>query len=150
MLNNIKTFFLNIIVSLSAIWATFAILEIFWLGWFSQSFYQSQMQGLLRDEFIIWPWAAFYLSYGCVIFVLTVVANRDKPWFYASIDGALLGLAAYGTYNLTNYSILEGFTFKLMIVDWCWGTFLTSVSSLSGWIGFQVMRKKLHSDLTDE
>jgi uncharacterized membrane protein len=69
------------------------------------------------------------------------VANRDKPLHYAGIDGALLGLASYGAYNLTNYSILEGFTLFIMLIDWAWGVFLTGVSAMAGWLGFQALRK---------
>lgn len=143
MFEKIKMFFKSIVAALLCIFVAFAILEVFWLGWFSPPLYQTEMQGLLRQEFITWPWVAFYLIYGAVVFVLTVVANRDKPWFYASIDGALLGLAAYGTYNLTNYSILEGFTLKIMLIDWGWGTFLTSACATAGWLGFQMARSTL-------
>lgn len=142
MLEKIKQFFLNIVLSLFCIFITFAILEVFWLGWFAQSLYQTEMQGLLRSEFITWPWVVFYLVYGGVIFVLAVVANRDQRLLYAGIDGALLGLAAYGAYNLTNYSILEGYTLKIMLIDWCWGVFLTSTSATAGWLGFQLKRSK--------
>ena len=76
--------------------------------------------------------------YGCVVFVLAVVANRDKSLFYAAIDGGLLGLASYGAYNLTAYSIIEGFTLKIMLIDWLWGTALTSVSAMAGWLGFHL------------
>jgi uncharacterized membrane protein len=54
----------------------------------------------------------------------------------------LLGLAACGAYNLTNFSILYGFTLKIMLIDWCWGVFLTGTSSTAGWMGFQLMGSK--------
>ena len=98
------------------------------------------MASLLRENYITWPWVVFYLMYGLVVFVLAVVANRDKPLYYAGIDGALLGLASYGAYNLTNYSIVEGFTLFITAIDWAWGTFLTSVSAMAGWTGFQQVR----------
>ena len=141
MLSKIKQFFTNILLSLLAILITFAILDALWLGWFATSWYQTEMQGLLRGEYITWPWAVFYLMYGGVTFVLAIVPNREKPWFYAAIDGALLGLASYGAYNLTCYSIIEGFTLKIMLIDWAWGTVLTSSSAISGWFGFQLLRK---------
>ncbi|MBF7075035.1 DUF2177 family protein [Glaciecola sp. MH2013] len=142
MINNIKKYATNIGLSLIAVFITFALLDAFWLGWFSVDTYQTEMKGMLREDFIRWPWLIFYLMYGFVTFVLAVVANRDKPWFYASIDGALLGLASYGAYNLTNYSILEGFTLKIMLVDWSWGIFLTASSATAGWLGFQFRKPK--------
>lgn len=141
MLAKIKQFMGSIALSLLCIFITFGIMDAIWLGWLATDIYQTEMQGMLRSEYITWPWLVFYLMYGSVTFVLTVVANRDKPWTYAAIDGALLGLASYGAYNLTCYSILEGFTLKIMLMDWTWGTFLTSASAVAGWLGFQVLRK---------
>ncbi len=141
MLDKIKQFFLCIVLSVLSILITFGVLDFIWLGVISPDLYRYEMQGLLREEFIIWPWMVFYLLYGLVAFVLTIVPNREKPWFYASIDGALLGLASYGAYNLTNYSILEGFSFTIMVTDWVWGVFLTSASATAGWFGFQIKNK---------
>lgn len=136
MLSKIKQFARAILGSLLSILVCFAVLDALWLGWLAADSYQTQMAGLLRDEFITWPWLVFYLMYGFVTFVLAVVANKQKPWYYATIDGAFLGLASYGAYNLTNYSILEGFTLSIMITDWVWGIFLTASSATAGWLGF--------------
>lgn len=138
MLDKIKQFSTCIVLSVLSIFIAFGVLDFIWLGVLSPDLYQKEMQGLLREHFITWPWLIFYLMYGLVTFVLTIVPNREKPWFYASIDGALLGLASYGAYNLTNYSILEGFTLTIMITDWLWGICLTSASATAGWFGFQI------------
>lgn len=141
MLSKIKQFLVNILASLFCIALAFGILDGLWLGWFAMDWYQQEMAGLLRSEFITWPWVTFYAMYIVVTFILTIVPNRDKPWFYASIDGALLGFACYGTYNLTAHSVIEGFSFSIMIIDWCWGTFITSMSATAGWFGFQALAK---------
>jgi uncharacterized membrane protein len=141
MIAKIKQYMGSIALSLLCIFMTFGIMDAIWLGWIATEIYQTEMQGMLRSEYITWPWLVFYIMYGSVTFVLTVVANRDKPWTYAAIDVALLGIASYGAYNLTCYSILDGFTLKIMLMDWSWGTFLTSSSAVAGWLGFQVLRK---------
>lgn len=140
MLANIKRFAPNIALSLLCILLCFGVLDAFWLGWFAAHWYQTEMQSLLRAEFINWPWMIFYLMYSGVLFVLAVVANRDKPLYYAGIDGALLGLASYGAYNLTNYSIIDGFSLFIMSIDWAWGIFISATSAMAGWIGFQLRR----------
>jgi uncharacterized membrane protein len=142
MLQNIKTFLQHILISLLFIFLAFGVFDFLWLGIIAADWYQTEMAGMLRDAFITWPWLVFYLMYGFVIFVLAIVPNREKPWYYASIDGALLGLASYGAYNLTNYSILEGFTLKIMLIDWSWGICLSGASATAGWFGFQLFRKK--------
>ena len=130
----------SISISLIAILLCFGVLDLIWFSLIAGDWYQTEMRGLLRDDFIVWPWVAFYLIYGGVTFVLAVVANRDTSMLYAGIDGALLGLASYGAYNLTNYSIVEGFSLFITIVDWLWGISLTSICAMAGWIGFQAMR----------
>ncbi|GLR69946.1 DUF2177 family protein [Agaribacter marinus] len=141
MLANIQRFLSNIFLSIFCIFLCFGILDAVWLGWLATDIYQSEMRSLLRNEFITWPWVIFYLMYGLVTFVLAIVPNREKPWFYAAIDGALLGIASYGAYNLTAYSIIDGFSLSIMLIDWGWGTFLTSISAVAGWLGFQFLRR---------
>ncbi|WP_083256762.1 DUF2177 family protein [Glaciecola punicea] len=142
MLTNVKKFMRSIVISLTCICISFAILDAFWLGYFATNWYQTEMQSLMRSQFITWPWLIFYLIYTSVTFLLAVLPNREKLWTYAAIDGALLGLASYGAYNLTAYSIIEGFTLKIMLTDWVWGTFLTSCCATAGWFGFQAYCKK--------
>lgn len=142
MIKNIVRYMQSILGALIAIFVCFAVLDFLWLGVIADSWYQSEMAPLLRSQFITWPWLVFYLMYGGVVFVLAVVANRDKSLLYAGIDGALLGLASYGAYNLTAYSIIEGFTLFIMTIDWAWGTCLTSVSAMAGWLGFQAFKEK--------
>ena len=140
MLNNIVRFFPSIVVSLLVILLCMGVLDFIWFGVIAGKWYSAQMGSLMRETFVVWPWGVFYLMYGGVVFVLAVVANRDKPFYYAGIDGALLGIASYGAYNLTNYSILNGFPLSIALIDWGWGTFLTSTSAIVGWLGFQRMR----------
>ncbi|MFQ3249285.1 MAG: putative membrane protein [Glaciecola sp.] len=141
MRDNIIRFLGSICASVFAILLTVGLLDLIWFTLISGDWYKTEMNGLLRENFILWPWLIFYLLYGCITFILAVVPNRDKPLYYAGIDGALLGLASYGAYNLTNYSILEGFSLLIMMIDWIWGVFLTSSSALSGWCAFQLVRK---------
>ena len=39
--------------------------------------------------------------------------------------GALLGLVAYATYDLTNQATLRGWPWRVTLADLCWGTFVT-------------------------
>ena len=49
--------------------------------------------------------------------------------------GALFGLVAYGTYDLTNLATIKNWSLKVTIIDLIWGAILTSVvSSLTIWI----------------
>ena len=49
--------------------------------------------------------------------------------------GALFGLVAYGTYDLTNLATIKGWSLKVTIIDLLWGGILTgTVSALTIWI----------------
>jgi uncharacterized membrane protein len=44
----------------------------------------------------------------------------------------MLGLVAYGTYDLTNLSVMEGFNFKIAMIDLAWGTCVTAIAAAIG------------------
>ncbi len=81
-------------------------------------------------------WAAaivFYLIFVTGIIVLAVwPAVERQSLGHAVALGALLGLVTYAAYDLTNLATLEGFPFKVVLVDMTWGTVLcASVSSVT-------------------
>ena len=43
--------------------------------------------------------------------------------------GAVYGFACYGTYCLTNHSIMKEWSWSLSISDMIWGIFLSSMTS---------------------
>ena len=105
--------------------AAFFIIDLIWLGVVARSFYQAQMGHLMRANV---NWAAaivFYLIFVAGIIVLAVWPAVEKQSLgYAVALGALLGLVTYAAYDLTNLATLEGFPFKVVVVDMIWGTVL--------------------------
>jgi len=63
-------------------------------------------------------------------------------WQWAAKRGALLGLVAYGTYDLTNWATLRGWSVQVTLMDWAWGTFATAVACT---VGFLLTRRLLNS-----
>jgi uncharacterized membrane protein len=58
------------------------------------------------------------------------------------LRGALLGLIAYGTYDLTSLAVMKGFTTKIAIIDMVWGTILTgAVSALTVFVGTRLLAR---------
>ena len=49
-------------------------------------------------------------------------------------DGALLGLLAYATYDMTNMATLKGWSLTVSLVDMVWGMVITGASSLAGFL----------------
>ncbi len=46
--------------------------------------------------------------------------------------GALFGLFAYATYDLTNLAVVRDWPVTLSFVDMAWGTFASAVASAAG------------------
>jgi len=50
----------------------------------------------------------------------------------AALNGALLGLVAYGTYELTSWTVLRDWHPNMVAVDLAWGTVLTAGAVTAG------------------
>ena len=123
-----------------ALWIAAAVIllivDMVWLTWLGRGFYVAEIGGLLKERPDMAAAGAFYALYvtGLVVFPL-------RPAFAAGsvsqalLFGALFGLVAYGTYDLTNLAVLKGFTAKIAIIDMIWGAVLSGVTSaLAVWI----------------
>ena len=65
--------------------------------------------------------------------ILVVQPALDRgSWHKALLLGAVFGLCAYGTYDLTNLATLQRWPLRLAIVDMAWGTLLTATTALAG------------------
>ena len=121
----------------------FFLIDLLWIGILANDFYAENIGGLLRDS-VNWPAAfLFYLIYigGIVHFVLVPSLDSGKGMFDVALKGGLLGLFAYGTFDLTALALLKDWPVAVTIVDMAWGTFLTAaVSSSSLWIANIVLK----------
>ncbi|WP_158746890.1 DUF2177 family protein [Acidisphaera sp. L21] len=75
------------------------------------------------------PGVLFYLVYAAGIMVFVIPA---AGWQMTALYGALFGLFAYATYDLTNYATLKPWTVQLAATDIVWGMVLTAVASTLG------------------
>jgi len=110
---------------------SFLLIDAVWLGLVAKNFYRQQLGGLMLPSPNLGIAAAFYVFFTIAIVVLAVWP-AGSVWGAVGY-GAVLGLAAYGTYDITNLSTLKGWPASLSIVDMIWGTILTSVASACGY-----------------
>ena len=79
------------------------------------------------------PAALFYLLYmGGVIWFAGWPALRDGTPHTALLNGAVLGLVAYGTYELTSWAVMRDWHPAMVAVDMAWGTALTALAAWGG------------------
>ncbi len=115
---------------------TFLLLDGIWLGLLMAPTYRELLGSLMLEKPLLLPAAVFYCLYvfGCVVFVVLPALS----WQWAVKRGALLGLVAYGTYDLTNWATLRGWSVQVTLMDWVWGMVATAVACA---VGFLVARR---------
>jgi len=113
----------------------FVAIDFVWLAWLGRGFYVAEIGGLLRPR----PWfgaaIAFYALYaaGLVLFAISPALASGSILMALGL-GAALGLVAYGTYDLTNLAVAQGFTLRIAIIDMVWGAVLSgAVAAVTVW-----------------
>ncbi len=115
---------------------TFLILDMGWMLGIARSFYRRELGHLLRDEVKLAPVFLFYIVYIAVLLALAVVPHLDgsggglKRVIFSSM---LLGFAAYGTYDATNYAIMKDWPLSVTIVDVLWGVVVTACAGIAAY-----------------
>lgn len=128
-----------IIASLSS-FLLMVVLDFIWLSNAVNFLYRPKLGELLAEKPAMAPALVFYLLYGLGVALLVVrpAVNADSV-FTALWTGAVLGLVAYGTYDLTNQATLKSWSMTVTVVDMAWGGFVTAIVSAAGvWIARKV------------
>jgi len=113
---------------------TFLVVDIAWISMVVRGMYQREIGPMLLDSPNMTAAAIFYLAYVAGIVVLAVQpAIASGSVRVAVINGAVLGAIAYGTFTMTNYAVLKGWTAQLVWTDIVWGTFLTALCAVAGY-----------------
>ena len=110
--------------------ATFLLIDLTWLGYIARDLYRKEMGALLTENFRLAPAVAFYVIYvAAIVYFAVLPAWRSGEWSDAIVPGAVLGLVAYGTYDLTALAVVRDWPLRLSLIDMAWGTFLTALSA---------------------
>ena len=113
---------------------TFLLLDFVWLALMKDVLYRPHLGELLADTFQPAPAVAFYALYAAgILFFAVSPALASGRWETALGSGALLGLIAYGTYDLTNQATLKGWPAIVTIIDTAWGATLTATAATVGY-----------------
>jgi uncharacterized membrane protein len=96
-----------------------------WLGWAGSHLYRPALGDLLAESFQPLPAILFYLIYVAGL----VVLSRAPSVAGSAARGALFGLSAYATYDLTNQATLRHWPTYLTLADLGWGTVLSAFAA---------------------
>lgn len=122
-------------VAYIAVALMFLALDALWLGVVARNFYLARLGELMRDKPDLGAAAMFYAIYVAgVVYFAIAPALAGGGVGRALLNGALFGLVAYATYDLTNLATIRGYSVELARVDIAWGAFLTAVASGVGYL----------------
>ncbi|AJY46586.1 DUF2177 family protein [Martelella endophytica] len=127
------------LIAVIATVAVFSLCDFIWLGTVAFSFYEAEIGGLLLAEPNWTAGLAFYGMYMIGIYYFGVLPGiRRRSRLRALFNGALFGLMAYGTYDLTNMATLEGWSWNVVALDMAWGLFASGLTAfLATWAGIR-------------
>ncbi|MBI1201214.1 MAG: DUF2177 family protein [Rhodopseudomonas sp.] len=109
---------------------TFVILDSIWLTSTINSLYRPALGEMLGENLRIVPAIVFYLLYPLGVEIFAVVPALKSGSILSAITyGALFGLFAYATYDLTNFATLRQWTAQITMIDVAWGAFATGVTA---------------------
>ncbi|MCZ8179805.1 MAG: DUF2177 family protein [Rhizobium sp.] len=112
----------------------FFAIDYLWLTRIAIGFYREHIGALLLETPNFAAAGIFYLFYvaGLVYFAVMPAVSAGTV-VTALVNGALIGLLAYGTYDMTNLATLKGWSLQVSLVDMAWGAFLSATASAAGY-----------------
>lgn len=111
--------------------ATLALMlvgDAVWLGVVARTFYRKHIGWLMADAPNWFAAGGFYLLYGVgvTVFVVQPALASNASVGRTALMGALFGLVAYATYDLTNQATVKNWPVLVTAVDLAWGAVLTA------------------------
>jgi uncharacterized membrane protein len=124
---------LKFLAAYAGVAVVFLVMDGAWLGLVAPKLYRPIIGELMASSVRPAPAVAFYLIYVAGIVLLAIrPAWRSGEWTTALITGAILGLVAYGAYDLTNQATLKIWSLKITLADMAWGATATAVAATAG------------------
>lgn len=113
----------------------FFAIDLVWLSTATSRIYAPYLGDLLAPKPNLPVAAVFYLFYVVGILALAVVPGlREGAILGALWRGALFGLLAYATYDLTNLATIRDWPWQVSVIDMVWGTTLNTVVAGAGYL----------------
>jgi len=123
----------RLVIAYASTLVTLLAIDALWLTVLMGSTYQSYLGDLMLSQPKLLPAALFYLIYAAGLVAFAVLpGTREGGWKHAATMGALLGLVAYATYDLSNLATLRGWPLPLTVIDIAWGAVLSAIAASVG------------------
>ena len=104
--------------------------DLSWITLTGPGLYRPVIGSIMSEAFDVKAGIAFYLVYITGIVAFGAAAGlRPRNWTRALASGALFGLVAYATYDLTNLATLKVWSTGISLIDMTWGALITALAS---------------------
>ncbi|NWG70986.1 MAG: DUF2177 family protein [Parvularculaceae bacterium] len=129
---------MKFIIAWFATAAAFAVADAVWLSQAGPRLYRPLIGEILRPDIYFPAAIAFYLLYvtGLVYFAVAPGLSRQSL-LTVVVSAALLGLVAYGAYDLTNQATLKVWDGRITAIDMAWGAFASALAACAGYLAAQ-------------
>ncbi|WP_339951683.1 DUF2177 family protein [uncultured Albimonas sp.] len=118
-----------------ATFAVFLVLDALMLTMVMKPLFDRHVGALMLEDPKYAVAGAFYVAYVAGILWFAgwpALAPGGGGWRSAALNGAILGLLAYATYEFVNMATLKGWSWQTVALDTLWGGVLTGVSAAGG------------------
>ena len=129
------------LVTYAAAFLTMFLIDMLWLGVIAKATYANAMGPLLSPSPNLGAAAAFYLMFPVGLLIFAVLPQADSPVWKAALMGALFGLFAYSTYDLTNLAVIKDWPLGLTFIDMAWGTLVSGIAATAGKLALDYLNK---------
>lgn len=112
----------------------FLLIDLVGLRMLMLPLFERHVGAIMVEDVKVGVAGAFYLCYvaGILYFAIIPGAQADNAALVI-MNGAILGLLAYGTYEATNMATLRGWSWSMVVVDVTWGAILTATTAYIGY-----------------
>ncbi|GGZ98121.1 membrane protein [Arenicella chitinivorans] len=118
---------MNYVIAFLGFLTSFLVLDSIWISQVVVGMYRTQVNHLMAQDANVLAAVLFYILYAAAaVFFCRPAIKRGSPRL-AVVYGGTTGGLAYGTYALTNFAVLDGWTWQLVVADVLWGITVTAV-----------------------
>lgn len=118
------------LIAYGATAVAFVALDAAWLSLVAPKIYKPVLGDMMTGQVRALPAVLFYLMYVAGIVFLAVRPSASVG--QAALNGAVLGLIAYATYDLTSHAILRNWSWSITLSDVAWGAVATAAGASAG------------------
>ena len=114
----------------------FLILDAIMLTFVMRPLFTKYLGDIMLPSLRLIPAALFYFGYVAgLTYLVSLPALKAGAPMQAIVPALVMGAMAYGTYELTSYTIMKPWHPSLVITDMVWGTIATALVAVGGvWI----------------